>query len=257
MLIVISPAKTLDFETPLNTRKHSQSAFLSQAQELNQILRQYSSEQLGKLMSISKELSELNVERNHNWQLPFTPDNARQALFAFRGDVYTGMDADTLDQKDLVFAQKQLRILSGLYGLLCPLDLIQPYRLEMGSRLPNVKGRNLYAFWDVTITAALNKTMKAQKTGALVNLASEEYFSAVNKQQLNAEIYTPIFKDFKNGQFKVISFFAKKARGTMARWIIKNRINDANTLKQFAMAGYCFQEKLSSKTELIFTRKQA
>jgi cytoplasmic iron level regulating protein YaaA (DUF328/UPF0246 family) len=224
MLIVISPAKTLDFATPPTTRRHTQPEFISRAQQLNQVLRQYEPDQLGKLMSISNELAELNVARNRMWQTPFTVSNAKQALFAFRGDVYTGMNADSFDAKDLDFAQKHLRILSGLYGLLCPLDLIQPYRLEMGTRLANQSGKDLYAFWDETITKALNQTLNAHKNKVLVNLASEEYFSAVRSKQLAATICTPVFRDFKNGQYKVISFFAKKARGTMAAWVIKNRI---------------------------------
>ena len=212
MLIVLSPAKTLDFATPASLRKHTQPQFLEQSRVLNTVLREHDAPSLGKLMAISPDLAQLNVERNQHWAPPFTLENAKQALFAFRGDVYGGLDADSFSSEDLAWAQQHLRILSGLYGLLRPLDLMQAYRLEMGTRLANPGGKNLYDFWADSLTRALNQALKAQGDGVLLNLASEEYFSAVKPKVLEGEILTPVFKDYKNGSYKIISFFAKKAR---------------------------------------------
>lgn len=257
MLIVLSPAKTLDFDSPPATPEHTQPQFLEQARVLNTVLRQYDAAALGKLMSVSPELAQLNAARNQQWSPPFTLDNARQALFAFRGDVYTGLDADAWSAADLAWAQQHLRILSGLYGLLRPLDLMQAYRLEMGTRLPNPQGKDLYAYWGESLTHALNQALHAQGDGLLINLASDEYYSAVKPKALEGTVLTPVFRDYKNGEYKVISFFAKKARGMMAAWMIRERLDDADALKDFTAGGYRFSKRLSSGHTLVFTRKQA
>lgn len=257
MLIVLSPAKTLDFETPPPLRKHTQPQWLEQSRQLNAVLRDFDAAGLGKLMGISAELAQLNAGRNQSWAPPFSLDNAKQALFAFRGDVYGGLDADSLSTADLAWAQQHLRILSGLYGLLRPLDLMQPYRLEMGTRLANPRGKDLYAFWGDSLTRALNQALEAQGDKVLVNLASEEYFAAVKPKLLEGEIVTPVFKDHKNGSYKIISFFAKKARGQMAAWIIRERLQDPAALQHFSEGGYRFNKSLSKDGSLVFTRKQA
>ncbi len=256
MLIVLSPAKTLDFDTPLPPVPHTQPQFLEQSRMLNATLRQLDATQLGKLMHISPELAALNADRNQHWAPPFTPGNARQALFAFRGDVYGGLDADAFSREDLAYAQQHLRILSGLYGLLRPLDLMQAYRLEMGTRLANPGGKDLYAFWGDSITRALNQALAAQGDGVLVNLASEEYFSAVKPAVLEGEIVTPVFKDYKNGGYKIISFFAKKARGQMASWLIRERLQDVAALRHYTVGGYRYSKELSQGHELVFIRRQ-
>jgi uncharacterized protein len=256
MLIVLSPAKTLDFTAPAPLRRHTQPELLDQSRVLNAVLRDHDAASLGKLMAISSDLSQLNVERNQHWAPPFTLENAKQALFAFRGDVYGGLDADSFSSEDLAWAQQHLRILSGLYGLLRPLDLMQAYRLEMGTRLANPAGKDLYAFWADSLTRALNQALQAQGDGILLNLASEEYFSAVKPAVLEGEILTPVFKDYKNGTYKIISFFAKKARGQMASWIIRERLADPAALKEFHVGGYRYSQSLSSAAVLVFTRKQ-
>jgi hypothetical protein len=256
MLIVLSPAKTLDFTAPAPLRRHTQPELLDQSRVLNAVLRDHDAASLGKLMAISSDLSLLNVERNQHWAPPFTLENAKQALFAFRGDVYGGLDADSFSSEDLAWAQQHLRILSGLYGLLRPLDLMQAYRLEMGTRLANPAGKDLYAFWADSLTRALNQALQAQGDGILLNLASEEYFSAVKPAVLEGEILTPVFKDYKNGTYKIISFFAKKARGQMASWIIRERLADPAALKEFHVGGYRYSQSLSSAAVLVFTRKQ-
>ncbi len=257
MLIVISPAKTLDFEKPASTDIFTQPRFLDDSKLLVERLREFDPIQIGKLMSISDDLAELNHRRNMNWSLPFSRENAKQALLAFRGDVYVGLQADSFTKKDFEFAQRHLRILSGLYGLLRPLDLMQPYRLEMGTNLTNARGKNLYAFWSDKITAALNEELKNEKIPVLVNLASGEYFKAVHPKTLAARVVTPIFKERKGDTYKIVSFFAKKARGTMSRYIIRNRLKDVAALKDFADEGYAFNAGLSSTDEWIFTREQA
>lgn len=257
MLIVLSPAKTLDFDSPHATPEYTQPQFLEQARVLNTVLRQYDAAALGKLMSVSPELAQLNAARNQQWSPPFTLDNARQALFAFRGDVYTGLDADAWSAADLTWAQQHLRILSGLYGLLRPLDLMQAYRLEMGTRMANPQGKDLYAYWGESLTHALNQALHAQGDGLLINLASDEYYSAVKPKALEGTVLTPVFRDYKNGEYKVISFFAKKARGMMAAWMIRERLDDADALKDFTAGGYRFSKRLSSGHTLVFTRKQA
>jgi uncharacterized protein len=256
MLIVISPAKNLDYDTPATTTEFSQPEMLDQAEILIQRCRKLSPQQAGSLMSISDKLALLNVERYHNWHTPFTTDNAKQAVLAFNGDVYTGLQADTLNPEDLHFAQQHLRILSGLYGLLKPLDLMQPYRLEMGTKLDNKRGKDLYQFWGRRITDRLNEALQAQGDNVLINLASNEYFKSVKKAALKADIYTPVFKDQKNGQYKVISFFAKKARGMMARYIIENRVSEVSQLRNFTTAGYQFSAELSKGNDIVFTRKE-
>lgn len=256
MLIVISPAKTLDFETPAGTDEFSQPSELRYARQLNRQLRKLSSADLSGLMSISRKIADLNVERNRRWKTPFTLDNAKQALFAFKGDVYLGLDAHSMSAKDLHFAQEHLRILSGLYGVLRPLDLIQAYRLEMGARLATESGSNLYQFWDNRITSVLNKTLDQLQSDVLLNLASNEYFKAVKLKSFKGRAVTPVFKDYHKGQYKMIGFYAKKARGLMARYIVDNQINDVDHIKNFDHQGYTFNSSLSGEDEWIFTRKQ-
>lgn len=256
MLIVISPAKNLDYDTPATTSVNTQPEMLNEAQELIDVCRKLSPEDVGNLMSISDKLALLNTERFHTWHTPFTPDNSKQAVLAFNGDVYAGLEAQSMQEPALMFAQKHLRILSGLYGLLRPLDLMQPYRLEMGTRLNNEKGKDLYSFWGEKITDKLNESIVAQGDNVLINLASNEYFKSVKKKKLNAEIITPVFKDEKNGQFKVISFFAKKARGMMARYIIENQLTEVSQLRNFDCSGYQFSEAQSSGNELVFLREE-
>ncbi|MFC3114559.1 peroxide stress protein YaaA [Cellvibrio fontiphilus] len=257
MLHVISPAKTLDFETPPATAVHSQPQFLEHSQALINDLRLLPPAQVSKLMSISEKLGQLNAQRFLEWQPPFTPANAKQALLAFKGDVYTGMAAETYGPADFEFAQQHLRILSGLYGLLRPLDLIQPYRLEMGTAFANPRGKNLYQFWGDIITDQLNAELEQQRERVLVNLASTEYWGAVNTKKLHAEVITPVFKDQKNGQYKIISFFAKKARGMMSAYIVQNQLSDVEQLKSFDTAGYAFNKAMSSPQEWVFTRAES
>lgn len=256
MLIVISPAKTLDFDSAPATTNHSQGDFLDDSQQLIGELQQLSPEDISKLMKISPKLGELNHQRFMNWSLPFKPDNAKQALLAFRGDVYTGLDADNFDEADFSRAQQQLRILSGLYGLLRPLDLIQPYRLEMGTRFSNQRGSNLYQFWGDKITDALNQQLGDNDQPVLINLASKEYYSAVQEKALNAEIISPVFKDQKNGRHKIISFYAKKARGLMAAYIIKNRLDDVEQIKGFDSDGYYYSPEQSTASDWVFLRDE-
>ncbi|SFD84356.1 peroxide stress protein YaaA [Nitrosomonas sp. Nm166] len=254
MIIVISPAKTLDFETPAITQVHTQPDFLDDSAQLIDELRKLEPDQIGQLMSISPKLALLNSNRYYAWKRPFNMDNAKQAVLAFKGDVYTGLDADTMSTAELTFVQNHLRILSGLYGILRPLDLIQPYRLEMGTQFKNSRGNNLYEFWGDKITQALNQDLKKQKTDILINLASNEYFQSIQADKLNARIITPVFKDEKNGVYKIISFFAKKARGLMSRYIIQSRLSNPEDIKRFDVAGYQFSEEASGKDEWIFTR---
>lgn len=256
MLLLISPAKTLDFETPAPTTEFTQADFLKQSKQLISELRVLAPHDISNLMSISDKLGLLNFDRFANWKTPFKPTNAKQALFAFQGDVYTGMQAHTFSAGDIQFAQQHLRILSGLYGLLRPLDLMQAYRLEMGTNFSNSRGKNLYEFWGETITTAANKQLKELKSSVLINLASNEYFSAIKPKLLNADIITPIFKDKKNGQYKIISFFAKKARGMMSAYIIQNRITDPATIKNFNVAGYSFNAAMSNTHDWVFTREE-
>lgn len=257
MLSVISPAKTLDFETPSTTDQVTQPDFLEHGQPLIDILRGYSPQQLSDLMGISDKLAGLNAARFAEWQPPFSLDNAKPAVQAFQGDVYTGLQAETFSEADNRFAQQHLRILSGLYGLLRPLDLIQAYRLEMGTKLPNDAGKDLYAYWKPVLTPALNQAIEDSGSRVLVNLASNEYFKAIDTRKLDARIITPVFKDEKNGTFKIISFYAKKARGLMSAWIIQQQINDPDALTSFDVAGYRFDSAASEGDTLVFTRKEA
>lgn len=255
MLLVISPAKTLDYETPPTTERFTIPAWLDQSQLLIERARRYSAHDLMELMEVSLAIAELNVERFTNWQTPFTPDNAKQALLAFKGEVYNGLQAQTLDEKKLLFAQEHLRILSGLYGLLRPLDLMQPYRLEMGRPIDTVRGRNLYEFWGSLITEGLNAQLKAIRSEYLINLASSEYFKAVKPKQINGTIITPEFKEKKkNGEYKMLGVYAKKARGLMSRFVIDNRITEPQALKEFDVEGYRFNAKLSGEAKWVFTR---
>ncbi|MBL4868966.1 MAG: peroxide stress protein YaaA [Pseudomonadales bacterium] len=256
MLLLISPAKTLDFETKAKTDIYTEPSFLKDTKLLIKDLKKLSSQDLTKLMGISETLADLNSQRFKDWKAPFTQDNAKQALLAFKGDVYTGLDAESFKANDFKFAQKHLRILSGLYGVLRPLDLIQPYRLEMGTKFANARGQNLYGFWDNKVTETLNNDLKSLKSESVINLASNEYFKVVKPKLLQAEVFTPVFKDYKNGEYKMISFFAKKARGLMSAYAIKNRITDPKGLLSFDLQGYGYSKKLSTEKEFVFTRKQ-
>lgn len=256
MLTLLSPAKTLDFETPPTVNKFSTPDFLDDSAQLIDVLRKYSPDDIAGLMKLSPKLAELNVQRYSDWQLPFPDGQAKAAVLAFKGDVYTGLDAESLSEKDLDYAQGHLRILSGLYGLLRPLDQILPYRLEMGTRLDNERGKDLYAFWGDKITDVINRFTREAGITTVVNLASNEYFKSVKKNQLEAALITPVFKDEKNGKYKIISFYAKKARGMMAAYQIANRIENAEALKEFDVAGYRFSEEESSDSEWVFKRAE-
>jgi cytoplasmic iron level regulating protein YaaA (DUF328/UPF0246 family) len=264
MLMVVSPAKNLDFESPLPTDEFTQPQMLNDAKKLVKTCKKLAPSDLASLMHISDKLSILNAERFSSFTTPFTPENARQSIFAFNGDVYAGLEAKSLSEDDIQFAQKHLRILSGLYGLLRPLDLMQPYRLEMGTKLENARGNSLYEFWGNSITKELNKALidnaedsTQNSNDILINLASNEYFSSVKKKLLKATIITPHFKDEKNGKYKIISFYAKKARGLMARYIIENKITSVSELKSFDSAGYVFNEAESTATDLVFKRAES
>lgn len=257
MLILISPAKTLDYQSPLATMRYTQPELLEYSQQLIGVARQLSAPQIGKLMGISDKLADLNATRFHDWHPEFTPKNARQAILAFKGDVYTGLQAETFDEADFDFAQQHLRMLSGLYGVLRPLDLMQPYRLEMGIKLENARGKDLYQFWDETITDTLNQALKAQGDDVVINLASDEYFRSVKTKRLQGQIIKPVFLDEKNGKFKVISFYAKKARGLMSRYIIENRLTRPEQLTRFDSDGYFFDADASDKGEMVFKRHES
>ncbi len=256
MLIVVSPAKTLDYESTLPTDTYTRPDHLKQSRLLINRLRDFSALDLAELQGVSQKIAETNHSRNHEWKTPFNLKNARQAVFAFKGDVYTGLDAYSLDEKNIDYAQQHLRILSGLYGLLKPLDLIQPYRLEMGTRLSTADANNLYQFWDMEITRALNKQLRKIKSDTLINLASNEYFKSIKVQNLKATVITPQFKDYKNGQYKMIGFFAKKARGLMTRYIIDHELTDAEDIKAFDTDGYVFSADMSDQKNWVFIRKQ-
>lgn len=255
MLIVVSPAKNLDFESTLPTAKFSQPELLTHSEELLARCIKLTPADLASLMHISDKLAGLNAARFGEWHLPFTPENSRPAVLAFNGDVYTGLDANSFSDIDFDFSQQHLRILSGLYGVLKPLDLMQAYRLEMGTKLDNERGANLYHFWGDVITHNINQALLEQGDNILINLASTEYFKSVKKKSLNAKVITPAFKDWKNGQYKMISFYAKKARGLMARYIIQKQITDVEQLKQFDLAGYGYSADLSTADVPVFTRK--
>lgn len=255
MLIVLSPAKTLDYTTPSITGRHSRPQFVERSAELIDTLKQLSPAQIATLMRISDPLAVLNAERFSAWSKKFTLENARQAILAFDGDVYGGLDARSLTDGQLDYAQSHIRILSGLYGLLRPLDLMQPYRLEMGTRLATAAARDLYGFWGSALTKVLANEATREKSEALVNLASEEYFKAVQADMLGIPVITPVFEDWKNGQYKIISFYAKRARGLMARYAALNGITQPERLKQFEMEGYVFDGARSDECRWIFRRR--
>ncbi|WP_415887149.1 peroxide stress protein YaaA [Neptuniibacter sp. QD37_6] len=254
MLIVVSPAKTLDYETAPVTETYSQPEFLDHSQLLIDELKKHSVQDIAQMMKLSDKLASLNVARYESWTPEFNTENAKQAVLAFKGDVYTGLDAETLSEEDLAFAQNHLRILSGLYGVLKPLDLMQPYRLEMGTKLTNSRGKNLYEFWGTQICERLNQELTEQKEQVLINLASNEYYKAAKEKNISARIITPAFKDWKNGQYKMISFYAKKARGLMTRYIIQNKIENPEDLKGFDLEGYRFAESMSEGDTWTFIR---
>jgi cytoplasmic iron level regulating protein YaaA (DUF328/UPF0246 family) len=254
MILVLSPSKTLDSESAPKIQSTAQPEMLSASEELVATLRKMKEADIAKLMEISPKLAHLNYERFQSFQTPFTAKNARPALFAFRGDVYDGLDADSLSEKDVAFAQEHLRILSGLYGLLKPLDLMQPYRLEMGTGLKHKAHKNLYSFWGSRISDAINTAQKNEKQNILINLASEEYFKAVDVKALYAKIVTPVFKEKKGKDYKIVGLFAKKARGVMARYIIQNQILSPEKIKTFDGDGYRYQTSLSNESVFVFTR---
>jgi len=257
MLIVISPAKKLDYDTPAKVSTATTPDYMKDSAQLINRLRHYSAHDLAELMKLSMNLAELNFDRYEAWKPKATKTNAKQAILAFKGDVYQGLDAESLSAADLKFAQNHLRVLSGLYGQLRPLDLMQPYRLEMGTKLETDRGKNLYEFWGSTITEGLNKQLKKIKSDVLINLASNEYFKSVKPKEIIGEIITPAFKEYKNGDYKMIGIYAKRARGLMARYIIQNRLQDPEDIKGFNDEGYKFNKKLSKGNNWVFTRKQA
>jgi cytoplasmic iron level regulating protein YaaA (DUF328/UPF0246 family) len=254
MLITLSPAKTLDFDKQTLTRKHTTPIFLDDSSELVDCLREYSPRRLATLMGMSDKLAALNHERFSTWSGPFTTTNAKQAVLTFRGLAYEGLDADSYSATDFTTAQKSLRILSGLHGILRPLDLIQPYRLEMGTKLKSSRGKDLYEFWDTKITGVINKDLGKSKDPVLVNLASVEYFKSIQPEMVQGRIVTPTFKEKKNGTFKQVTFFAKKARGLMTSYIIQNQLEDVEDLKAFDLEGYRFNMALSEEDDWVFTR---
>ena len=254
MLIVLSPAKTLNFETPASIATATEPELLDQSLPLVALLKQETPKQLGQLMGISDKLSLLNHQRYQDWQIPVPETAAKQAVFAFQGDVYQGLQAGEMNEKQLLYAQKYLRILSGLYGVLRPLDRILPYRLEMGTPLKNERGKDLYAYWGSSITQSLESQLAATKSRYLLNLASNEYFRSVDPQGLSCQLISPAFKEYKNGQYKIISFFAKKARGTMAAWAIRNKAKTPRKLTQFAEDGYRYDPATSTDDVPVFLR---
>jgi uncharacterized protein len=259
MIIVLSPAKSLDYDTPPHVRKHTIPDFVDDAAELIGGLRRLSPQQIASLMDISDQLAHLNFQRYADWSPKFDAHNAKQAVLAFNGDVYEGFDAKTLSSADLDFAQNHVRVLSGLYGLLRPLDLLQPYRLEMGTRFANPRGKDLYAFWGERITEALNAQLKknAVASRVLVNCASNEYFKSVKPKLLDAPVVTPVFEDWKVGRYKIISFHAKRARGLMARFVVENRLAKPDDLKAFDTEGYAFEAAASNDSTYVFRRRVA
>ena len=252
MKVLLSPAKSLDFKSQIPTEKNSFLCFEKEAEYLNSILKRKSPKDLTDLMSISSKIADLNYERNHNWSLPFTKKNSRQAVYAFSGDVYRGLDAYSIDTNKIDFMDSTVRIISGLYGIIKPLDLIQPYRLEMGTKLSFDSNKNLYDYWREKITNQLN--LELSENEPVLNLASNEYFKAIDTKVIKSDVYSANFKQLKDGNYKTIAIFSKKARGMMARYIIENNITDINSLKSFNYDRYIFNENLSSDKELIFCR---
>ncbi len=252
MLVVVSPAKKLDFESPAPTKKFTQLSEIDKSKKLISELKKCDAKKIKALMKLSDSLAELNVKRYNEFKTPFSLKNSKQAMFAFKGDTYIGLDADTMKENDIEYAQEHLRILSGLYGLVSPLDLIQPYRLEMGTKFACDGNKNLYEFWQESITAKINSLLKSKKV--LVNLASNEYFGAVDSNRIDGEIITPAFKEKKGNDYKIVSFFAKRARGMMSRYIIDHRLSDPKQLLNFDVDGYEYNPKLSSEFSPVFTR---
>ena len=253
LVTIISPAKKLDYSPSQDGLNSSVPILLAHSKELIKDLKVLTPQDVSSLMGLSDKLGTLNFERFQEWGTPFTVSNSKQAILAFKGDVYQGLDSESLSKEDLSWAQDNVRILSGLYGILKPLDLMQAYRLEMGTKLKTERGKDLYEFWGSTITDELNKSFKSSN-GILLNLASNEYFKSIKESKVNARVITPAFMDYKNDKYKIISFFAKKARGFMTRFVIKNRINDANQIKDFSEAGYKFNEAMSAEDKPVFCR---
>jgi cytoplasmic iron level regulating protein YaaA (DUF328/UPF0246 family) len=256
MFFVLSPAKNLNEKDPSPVSSFTLPDLLPEAEILMQELRQLAPQQIAELMHVSDKIALLNAERNAAWHTPFTPENAKQAVFMFNGDVYEGIAADTLKPEQIDYLQQHVRLLSGLYGVLRPLDLMQPYRLEMGTAFANSRGKNLYEFWGDKITDLLNQTLKQADSDVLINLASQEYFKSVNTKKLNARLITPIFKDEKNGKYKIISFYAKRARGLMVRYAAEHGITEPEMLKNFDYEGYSFNEAASNEAEWVFMREE-
>jgi cytoplasmic iron level regulating protein YaaA (DUF328/UPF0246 family) len=255
MLIVLSPAKSLDYDTPANTATYTKPDFIPRSAELIQLLKRQSPAEIASLMGISDPLAMLNVDRYAQWSTTFTLENAKQAVLAFNGDVYEGLDANSLTKSQLDYVQDHVRILSGLYGMLRPLDLMQPYRLEMGTKLANPHGKDLYAFWGDTITQAINAELSASPTKVLVNLASEEYFKVVKPKVLDADVISPVFEDWKGGKYKIISFYAKRARGLMARYAATHGVTQVSQLKAFDLDGYAYDASVSTDKKWVFRRR--
>ena len=256
MISILSPAKTLDYDSKLPTDKFTQPDFLDDSKALIEVLKGYDVDDIGKLMSISEKLSVLNHDRYSAFEFPFTTDNARPAIFAFKGDVYRDLELNEYSEEDFDFLQNHVRILSGLYGVLRPLDLMQPYRLEMGTKLANDRGSNLYQFWGSRISEKLNQEIEALDDDVLLNLASDEYFGAVDTGTFRGRVVKVHFLDFKKDRYKIVSFYAKRARGLMANYIARNHIDDVESVKAFDVAGYYFSEERSAKDELVFLRDE-
>ena len=253
LVTIISPAKKLDYSPIEKNLDSTVPGLLAHSNELIKYLKSLNPQEVSSLMGLSDKLGALNYERFQEWETPFTKSNSKQAILAFKGDVYQGLDAESLSKTELIWAQKHVRILSGLYGVLKPLDLMQAYRLEMGTKFPTNRGKNLYEFWNSIITDELNRTFSSKKA-TLLNLASNEYFKSINSSELKANVITPIFMDRKNGKYKIISFFAKKARGLMTRYVIKNQTEDIADIQNFEEGGYFFNEEMSEDNKPVFCR---
>lgn len=256
MLIVLSPAKSLDYKTPVKVKAPTLPEFVSESAKLIADLKKLAPQDVAKLMGLSDQLTTLNVGRYRDWSKKFTEENSKPAIYAFDGDVYDGFDVKSLDAKSVQFAQDHIRILSGLYGALKPLDLMQPYRLEMGTALKNARGRDLYAFWGGRVTDAIKKVLEKQKKPVLLNLASEEYFKVLQPKELDCPVIAPVFQDAKDGKYKIISFYAKRARGLMARYVVENRITDPADLKGFNLDGYKYYAAESKVDKPVFRRAE-
>ncbi|MFB6265285.1 MAG: peroxide stress protein YaaA [Bradymonadaceae bacterium] len=256
MLILLSPSKRLDYESALPTDTYTQPEFLDDAETLIEVLREYSLEEIRELMDISEDLAELNVGRYESFETPFTPENAKQSIFAFDGDVYRDFAFEEYDESDFEFLQNHVRILSGLYGILRPLDLMQPYRLEMGTSLPNPRGEDLYDFWGDQLAESVNRALDAQEDDIILNLASNQYFDAVDRDILDGRIVSPTFKDERNGSYMVISFYLKRLRGTMSDWVVRNRIEEPSELSAFTGRNYEFSVERSTDDEPVFLRDE-